>query len=301
MILRVITRGGSVCRRANTGWNTMADQKKKLDAETEVWNAISAFEQIIEAMPEDRLALETLQEAYEKIGDQAQALNYLVRLAKVMLQEGDTAGAIGLQPKLTSLGGKDPAAREILETIQQLQGSAKPPAANTPAAAETRGRAPAKRLDISNEMSLAWELAQAGEITQDEYTEVVHDLTENSTKALNSPVTVLHVLEDRQYKHRERILAYLAKSAGMPLITLTAFELQPAAFNLIPMDVMVRQGALAFDQMAKDLLVAILNPFNKDLQENIKAVTGRECHFYLVSAADFETALEKIRKASAAA
>lgn len=283
----------------------MADQKKKLDAETEVWNAISAFEQILEAMPEDRLALETLQEAYEKIGDQAQALNYLVRLAKVMLQEGDTMGALGLQPKLISLGGKDPSAREILETLQQLQGSTKPAAAAPAAAAaatavETRGKAPARRLDISNEMSLAWELAQAGEITQDEYTEVVHDLTENSTKALNSPVTVLHVLEDRQYKNRERILAYLAKLSGTPLITLSAFDLQPAAFNMIPMDLMARQGAIAFDQMAQDLLVAILNPFNKDLQENIKAVTGRECHFYLVSAADFETALEKIRRATAA-
>ena len=275
----------------------MAEQKKTLDAETEVWNAISAFEQILEAMPEDRLALETLQEAYEKIGDQAQALNYLVRLAKVMLQEGDTAGALGLQQKLTSLGGKDPAAQEILETLQQLQGSTAT-AADGPAAAavETRGKAPARRLDISNEMSLAWELAQAGEITQDEYTEVVHDLTENSTKALNSPVTVLHVLEDRQYKNRERIHAYLAKLSGTPLITLSSFDLQPAAFNMIPMDIMARQGAIAFDQMAQDLLVAILNPFNKDLQENIKAVTGRECHFYLVSAADFETALEKIRR-----
>lgn len=276
----------------------MADQKKALDAETEVWNAISAFEQILEAMPEDRLALETLQEAYEKIGDQAQALNYLVRLAKVMLQEGDTAGAIGLQKKLSTLGAKDPAAREILKTLEQLQGGGPAAAPAAAPAAEGRTRA-AKRLDISNEMSLAWELAQANEITKDEYTEIVHVLTENSTKALNSPVTVLHVLEDRQYKNRARILTYMAKSSGIPLISLPSFELQSAAYKLIPMDVMARQGAIAFEQMSKDLLVAILNPFDKDLQENIKELTGRNCHFYLVSAADFETALEKIRKATA--
>jgi len=279
----------------------MADQKKQLDAETEVWNAISAFEQILEAMPEDRLALETLQEAYEKIGDQAQALNYLIRLAKVMLQEGDTAGAINLQKKLTALGAKDPAAREILDTLAQLQGGGPSAAPAAAPAAEGRTRASARRLDISNEMSLAWELAQANEITKDEYTEIVHDLTENSTKALNSPVTVLHVLEDRQYKNRPRILTYMAKSSGIPLIALASFELQAAAYKLIPMDVMARQGAIAFDQMSKDLLVAILNPFDKDLQENIKVLTGRNCHFYLVSAADFETALDKIRKASAEA
>ncbi|MGD9874901.1 MAG: hypothetical protein AB7T27_11640 [Kiritimatiellia bacterium] len=279
----------------------MADQKKQLDAETEVWNAISAFEQILEAMPEDRLALETLQEAYEKIGDQAQALNYLIRLAKVMLQEGDTAGAINLQKKLTALGAKNPAAREILDTLAQLQGGGSSAAPAAAPAAEGRTRSSARRLDISNEMSLAWELAQANEITKDEYTEIVHDLTENSTKALNSPVSVLHVLEDRQYKNRPRILTYMAKSSGIPLITLVSFELQAAAYSLIPMDVMARQGAIAFDQMSKDLLVAILNPFDKDLQENIKALTGRNCHFYLVSAADFETALDKIRKASAEA
>ena len=52
-----------------------AKKKKESTEETEaeVYNVIAAFEQILDAEPNDRVALETVQEAYEKIGDQAQA------------------------------------------------------------------------------------------------------------------------------------------------------------------------------------------------------------------------------------
>ena len=49
-----------------------ADNKKDLEAE--IWNAINAFEQMLEAMPNDRVSLEALSHAYEQIGDHTSQL-----------------------------------------------------------------------------------------------------------------------------------------------------------------------------------------------------------------------------------
>lgn len=59
----------------------------KHDPESEAWSAISAFETILEAFPDDRSSLETLSHAYEHIGDQTKTLEYLRRLAEVVLRD----------------------------------------------------------------------------------------------------------------------------------------------------------------------------------------------------------------------
>ena len=76
----------------------MADGKSSKELEEEIWSAISAFEQILEAMPNDRASLEALAHAYEQIGDQTRGLDYLIRLTQVVLEEGDggTAGVDGV-------------------------------------------------------------------------------------------------------------------------------------------------------------------------------------------------------------
>ena len=64
----------------------MVDQSRKpsKDSEAELWNAIAAFEKILEALPNDRVSLETLVGAYEKIGDYARSLEFAFRLTRVL-------------------------------------------------------------------------------------------------------------------------------------------------------------------------------------------------------------------------
>ena len=74
----------------------MSDEIKKHgggDSEAEIWNAIAAFEKILEAIPNDRISLETLIEAYEKVGDHTRAKEYLLRLANVLIDESDEDAA----------------------------------------------------------------------------------------------------------------------------------------------------------------------------------------------------------------
>ena len=94
---------------------------------------------------------------------------------------------------------------------------------------------------------------------------------------------------------RERF-AFAAEKSGLPLLPLTAFEPQAAAYGLIPLDYLVVKGVIPFELMSRDLLVGTLNPLNEKLRAELDTLTGRRCHFYLVHPSDFDATLDKIRK-----
>jgi hypothetical protein len=154
-----------------------------------------------------------------------------------------------------------------------------------------------KGPDITREVSLAWDLMQAGELSSDDYSAVVHDLSESSSKRIDVPVSVLHALHDRGYKGYEKIMAYMSRASGVPIVPLSGFEVLPAAYSQMPTDFMTQRGAVVFEVMGPDCLVAVLNPFDKDLQGDVKKALGKRCHFYLVSSSDYDVCLANIRKA----
>lgn len=269
----------------------MSDKSvSKASNDAELKSAIVAFEQILDAEPNDRLALETLGDAYERMDDRPKALVYLIRLAEVVANENDTKMAPELVNRLKAFG----ATAEIQAAQNRLHEVINKGTANE---AATRAEPPARRShDITREVSLAWDLLQAGEITQEEYATVVQDLSENSTKTIDVPVTVLHVLQDRNFKNLERVLAFLTHSSGVPFISLAHFELQPDLARMLPADYMSRRGAIVYEKLGRDLLVAVLNPLDADLQADVRKVTDRRCHFYLTSAADYDSTLTNLRK-----
>ncbi len=264
-------------------------------ADSEIWGAISAFEKILEAVPNDRLAIETLADAFERLGDRVKSAHYLLRLVDIVTNEADIQIAPGLIERLETFG-RDEAmvqARKRLENMLARDAAARLAADKNPTTVR-------KAADITHEVALAWELLQESRLTQAEYSAVVQDLSENSSKRIDVPVSVLHALADRQFKGIDKVMAYLCRLTGCPLIPLASFELASESFMLLPVDLMTRRGALVFDIMGHDALVAVLNPIDKDLQEDVKRVLKRKCHFYLCSAADYDAALTAVRKHLAA-
>lgn len=274
----------------------MDKEAGKKGNEAELRDAITTFEQILEAIPNDRLALETLSDAYDQLGDKEQALYYYTQLAAVILDEEDKKAAPALIKRLKELGGKDPDVKQAMDFLQRL---VEPPAEAAAASSAKKKSEGGRRrgADITAELALAWNLVQAGELTQDEYSSVMHDLTESSTRNNEVPVTVLHVLKDRGFKNYERILGFLATNSGMPIVPLAGFELQKDANSLLPLDIMSHRGAIVFEMMGKEPLVAILNPYDMELKKLVEETTARKCHFYLTAAEDYDKYLETVRKA----
>jgi tetratricopeptide (TPR) repeat protein len=271
------------------------NQLKKNPSEREFRDAIDAFDQILEAIPNDRMALETLIDSYEQINDRKKALEYVIRLAEVIEEDRDAETAPRLIEKLRALGANDPSATQTLENLEKLVASAR----KTPEPTASRSMSVSKRktIDIAAELALAWTLVQAGELTQEDYSSVVHDLTESSSKNVEVPVTVLHVLHDRAFKNLDKVLTFLSSQSGLPILSLSNFEMQKDTYKLLPEDFMMRRGAIVFELMGRDALVAILNPYDAELRKEVESMTGKECHFYLVSAESYDHCLDLIRTA----
>jgi len=284
----------------------MGAKKEKQDLEAEVWNAITAFEQILEAMPTDRASLEALSHAYEQIGDLTKAKEYFVRLANVLLEEGDYDSARALLVRLAPFAAEDDDVLGLMSQIEAVSGgavveSAIDEAVSLPEENLFVSEKPKARKDVSvstafnmsEELAMAWNLMEANEITQEEYASVVQDLTEMSTGDSVATISVLHVLEARGFKTLDRIIAYLVEQCSTPFVSLSSFDLTSDPAVLLPIDFVVRRGALVFELLGHDALVVVMNPFDKQLRKDVELLADRRCHFYLTIPSEFDRAAEK--------
>jgi hypothetical protein len=277
----------------------MADEQGKEEEghlEEEVWNAISAFEQILEAMPEDRASLEALAHAYEQIGDHTRAKDYLTRLAQVLIDESQTTEAKALLEKLRPYAAEDPRARELVTRIEGFGGPA--PAPVPVREMEAREGARDDRLgaglSMADELSFAWKLMEDDELTQEEYSGVVQDLTEMSAKDNQGTVSVMHVLELRGFRNLERIMRKVSVACGTPIVTMSSFDLRHEAVSLLPLEYMIRRGVAVFELAGQHALIVVMNPYDKQLQKDLEALTERTCHFYTALPSDFDAAIGRI-------
>jgi len=259
--------------------------------ESEIWNAIGQFEKILEVMPGDRFSLETLADAYEKIGDHTRANDYLLRLAGVVADEGDEDAAEVILSKLREAANPGQNVKDAIARLENLQSK------KVMEVVIDSGETIASRQGhIAAEISFAWNLLQAKKLTQEDYSLIVRDLSENSGRASEVPVSTLHALHDRHFPGMSDIMGFVSTACNAPMICLASFELQKNIVALLSMEYMVNRGVLIFDTIGNDVLVALLNPYDDQLKMDVTGLTGRDCHYFLVAPDDFDTALIKAKK-----
>ncbi len=278
----------------------MADEHNSTpaDVESQVWNAIAAFEQILEAMPDDRSSLETLAHAYTHIGDRTRAVQYLVRLGRVILDEQDAEAAGDLCRQLAEYEGTGEVA-ELQTRLKALADGQPLAAAPLPEPREDAGATP--RVDrsklifrVTDELALAYTLLEAGELAQADYAAIAQDLSEMSTGRSAMTISVLHVLEHRAFKHLERVMAYIATRGRAPVVLLHCFEPPRETLALLPLEFIIRRGAIVFELIKEDALVAVMNPMDQRLRADVTELTGRTCHFFTTLASEFDSLAAKL-------
>ena len=265
--------------------------KSASETETEIWNAIAYFEKILEALPNDRLSLETLTGAYEKVGDHTRAKAYTLRLAQVLIDEADEDGIGDLLVKIRQFDQNDPEVKDAITRLESLK-----PDKVMAVVRDDMDQLSRRSTNIAGEISMAWNLLQAKKLNQEEYTRVVHDLSENSARTLDVPVSTLHVLQDCNHPAFNDILAFVSSTCNLPILSLASFDIQSATAALLPLEFCIKRGAMVFELMGNDALVAILNPYDTQLPRDLEDLTGKTCHRYLVTPADFDATLAKIKK-----
>lgn len=279
----------------------MADLQNLLDRN--LADSISMLEQILEVMPHDPDALKALYSAYLKAGEYSHAFSYLIRLVDLVLSRQERSIIPFIQDELELFSTRFPS--EVESQVARLKGISSPEAAMAAPALENGEARPNIRkkrdVDISEELALAWRLYEESQLSQEEYSSVLHDLTEVSSKDLDVPASVLHVLNDRGFMQMNRIMNYLSSRSGAPCITLSNFEIPSGIVDRLPLEMAAYHGALPFAFLGKDLLVAVLNPFNHRLVDKIESESGCRCHTYLVDAEDYDRALDRLRSLYGAA
>jgi hypothetical protein len=280
------------------------EKKSKEDLETEVWSAIAAFEQILEAIPNDRASLDALSNTYEQIGDHTKAKEYMLRLGDVLLDEHDADEARDLVSHIKPYAD-DPEVKALIDRIEKLG----PVETRSPEVAAAGPVVPAEKpksgervrmsFSMQDELAFAWNLLEAKELTQEEYSSVVQDLTEMSSVDSATTVSVLHVLEGRAFKSLEKVMAFVSKECGTPIISLSCFDLKPEATSLLSSDFMLKRGAMVFELLGTDALAVVMNPYDRQLRKDVEGTTGKKCHFFMTLASEFDKCLEALIKGNA--
>jgi len=266
----------------------------EVDLESEIWSAIAAFEKILEAIPDDRSSLETLSHAYEHIGDQARTLAYLLRLGDVIVRDGDAEAAAYISEKLKGFGALDEEALGVCRRLDGLASSAQPPGAATGPVVTPSAAAPsAPGFRVADELAFAWRLFESGELTQEEYASVAQDLSDMSAEDHLSTISVLHTLTARAFSGLERLMVSVSLAAKTPIISLQSFDIPAEACRLLPVEFMIRRGVIIFGLIGNEALVAVMNPYDQTLREQVETQTRRPCHFFLALPAEFDAAIAK--------
>jgi len=262
----------------------------------EVWNAIQACEQILEAIPNDRHALRTLSNAYEQIGDAVQARDYALRLGEVLVAENDVEAAAEHRERLLPYAD-DAEMQTMMQRLDEMapvdvEMEEAPAGAATPAPAAP---AAAAHFDVTTEISLAWAMREAELFTEEQYSEIVEDLTRLSGDGSKTTVSVLHVLYSRGYKQLEKVIGVMARLFDCPVIDPRSFHMTHEMASLFPLDRMISHGVLPFERMGETVLVGLVNPQDAAVRKEVVTTLERPCHFYFVHPGSFDEVIATVK------
>lgn len=269
----------------------MEDSQQSFDQNLS--DSISMLKQILEVMPDDVEALHAVYKAYRGAGEYAEAFEYLKRLVRICIDGDETASFSSLQDELRKYKGEHP--EEVTALLERLDVFSE---TETAVADSSLDDDEEQSQDVNEELALVWRLYEEGQLEQDDYLSVLHDLTEVSEKEVDVPVSMLHTLNDRGFTHMNRIMNYLSSRSGVPCISLSSFELPKDVSDMLPDCFRTSKGAFPFGEFGDDLLVAVLNPFNHALMQEVEEESGRRCHTYLVMPDEYDRSLERIRAAA---
>ncbi len=261
------------------------------------WEAIKACEKILEKDPEDTMALASLANAYERIGDSARA--HELRLQSVEILERDQKWA-DLQEMAEHLCRTSPEDQKFLKlrdlAAEHLKNEGDDSASRDKPAGTTR--APLA-FDLNAELDLAWLLLQNDMITQEQYEKAISGLTESRMNTMSeSTLSLLQELAAMERIKMDKILGFLSAYTNTAYIEVDGFEIEEEIAARIPLSQSRRIGVLAFAAMGEELMAVVLNPVDENLKKRTAEFLGRKVHFFLTSPESFQKAIARLEAAS---
>lgn len=285
------------------------------EPDAKVIEAIAFFEQMLQTMPGDRTSLEFLAVAYEQTGQTEKRRDCLVKLADTLLNEKDYDNAQVIAGYLSAHTDHPPARAAVQRVADVVQGQILRNQFKSDMAGFSTGQIPGmptfapafqdaglevhalSRAASAAEMDLVWLWKERDFLPKEVCMDVLHVLTDRPVTDVPALISALALLDEQHPELTDALLERMQRESDMPVIPLELFDVQPAAAAVLaPAFVHVR-GVLPFALLGNDVLVALLNPFSRSLQDESVARAGRPCHFFLVHPRMWLNAAAKITPA----
>ena len=263
--------------------------------ELSVWEAIQTFETILEVFPEDVSALESLAVAYEQAGDATRAREKNLSLAQLHSRQLEWEKVHQICQHLIEQNPDDAEARGLCNEAEQALGTSGGAAALDAGAGASAAPVVKLSFDLRGELELAWFLLQNSMITQEQYEAAIEGLTESRMNpAGEASLSLLQELRAMEKVDMDKITDFLCAETGTPYVELTRYEIGGDVATLIPLDQCRRLGILPFARLGDELMVAVLNPVDKEMRGVISSHLNSRIHVYLTSPDDFQEVLTKL-------
>lgn len=270
----------------------MSDQPIKFDPKLE--EGIAYFEQMLQAMPDDRTTLEFLCVAYEQIGELEKCRKAFISLAGVLLKEKDFESAERIAERLDTYQESDAKAMALKVRAAQAPAPALVPDVPTGIVAPPSALSIVFSAGVKGEKALAHKLATARIIDEKMSDNICSHLDGLPFADRPFMVSALQIIEKENPAMVDQILAYIADTGNTPPIPLASFELSKDLIKTFPEDIVRVRGTIPFAKVGDTVLVTTLNPFDDDLKREIEIQSGSQCRFYLVDPQAVEDTLNKL-------
>lgn len=140
---------------------------------------------------------------------------------------------------------------------------------------------------------VAVKLLAGGMVSEGEFIVMAEDLANRAplggATGRNAIHSALRVLDARWRPRVARAMVYLARDAVTPLIPLSRFQPPKEVFRALSPEFMERRGALAFDRLDDQLMVAVLNPYDEVLRGDVRQCVRKPCAFFLAFPGEYDT------------
>lgn len=255
---------------------------------------VRTLENLLSRYPRDPDALDSLLHAYLHEDSRVAAAEAIGRAGVRIAAFGDARLALDVLKKLRAL---TPKRSEVIKAIERLRSVGEDPEPE-PVVEEMRpAPAAAGGSGVPRGMHIAERLASCGMMSEGELGRVRAELDRASREVGGRAMSFWHILENLGGTDIQAKILFVARDSGIPPVPLLRFDPSPDALSLLPRTYPFELGALPFNTLANRLLVAVLDPYDEELQASVRAAAGIPCDFYLVGASEYDSALGRISEA----
>jgi tetratricopeptide (TPR) repeat protein len=277
--------------------------------EAQLNQTIEMFEVITQSQPQDYQSLEILKEAYSKLNRQDAVVQTSKRIAEAYVQLGQLSSAILEYESILQRLPDDSDALKALAAIESKANSFAPPPLMEPdPTPRDTALSPKKSKDKSTAAATAGGpevddgRAQMQKLFLDAKLISIADFDlfwptpslKDPPKAPTEPF--IQVLNDKQVLPLDKSMKLLAEKARLPYLPLEKYDVDVDLGRTFPRDTCLRWSVLPFDKLSKSVMVATVNPYNKQAARELEAHTKNRIIFYLASPVELMKILKKVHR-----